>query len=151
MVTLINQTTINDVTEAGPFRNGNSHISTSVRRRSLLTIAFESSLRHLQLLSHWHCRKTSDVTKKWYIYMYTYICIFIYSHHIYICIYIYIDIYTYIVYINMYIYIYIYLYLYVSIFMEKQIYIYICVIYRYKMNIQIYINNYLQNECCNAY
>ena len=87
MVTLINQTTINDVTEGVAFRNGNGHSSTPVRRKSLLTSAFESSLRVLQLVSHWHCRKTSDVTKKWYIYIYICMCIYIY---IYICIYTYI-------------------------------------------------------------
>ena len=64
LVTLISQTTIDDVTEAGAFRNGNGHRSTPVRRKSRLTIAFESSLRDLQLGSHWHRRKTSGLTKK---------------------------------------------------------------------------------------
>ena len=46
-----------------PFRNGNGHISTPVRRKSLLTIAFESSRRDLQLGSHWQCQKTSYFNK----------------------------------------------------------------------------------------
>ena len=62
--TLLISWPINDVTGVGAFRNGNGHISTPALRKSLLTIAFESSLRDLQLVSHWHCRKTSYFTKK---------------------------------------------------------------------------------------
>ena len=54
-----------------PFRNGNGHISTPVRRKSLLTIAFESSRRDLQLVSHWHCRKV------WKIILLTFLFFFI--------------------------------------------------------------------------
>ena len=51
-----------------PFRNGNGHISTPVRRKSLLTIAFESSRRDLQLVSHWRCQNMSYFNKQQMIY-----------------------------------------------------------------------------------
>ena len=63
-------------------------------RKSLLSIAFESSRRDLQLVSHWHYRKTSYFIKKWDISIYTCIYIHIYIN-IYICIcHIYIHIYA---------------------------------------------------------
>ena len=37
-----------------PFRNENRHISAPVKRKSRLTIEFESYRHVLQLVSHWH-------------------------------------------------------------------------------------------------
>ena len=116
-----------------PFRNGNGHISTPVRWKSLLTIAFESSLRDLQLVSHWHCRKTSCFTKKWYTYIYIYFLFLL------VCIYIYIYLYIHIIYMHLHTYRYIYTQ-YVYIFMY--IYVYIC-IYPYIYIIFIHIYKYI--------
>ena len=64
LVALINDITVNAVTGARAFRNGNSHISPSVRRKSFSSSAFESSRRALQLASHCHRRNTSYFTQK---------------------------------------------------------------------------------------
>ena len=94
-----------------PSRNGNGHISTPALRKSLLTIAFESSRRDLQLVSHWHCRKTRYVKKKCYMHIYIYICICI---HIYMYV-SYIRMHASLRSINIYIYTYIYVYIYIYI------------------------------------
>ena len=111
MITLINQSTINDVTEGVAFRNGNGHSSTSVRRKSLLTIAFRSTTCIPVALS-----KNIRFYKES-------ICIFVYMHiysyHVYIYMHIYAFIYMYIyIYINIY-NIYIYVYMYIYLFVEQ--------------------------------
>ena len=113
-----NKITINAVTAAGEFQNGNGHISTSVRRKQLLTSA-DSSRRALQLYIPLALSKHNICYKEMIcivacIYIYLYIYTFIYYIHMHIYIQMYIHICLLCIYVYQYLHIYIYTHVHIS-------------------------------------